>query len=179
MACRGDDAVAPLAHRQRDQLRILVERLGGDADVGLAGDHPFGDLRRAALVHFELDRRVAGDEIAHHHRQRVARLGMGRRQHEAAALAGGELGTRPLEVFRFAQDALGDLEHRLARLGDAGEALAAALEDGDPEFFLEQNDLLRDARLRGVQHLGRLRDIESLAPDFDDVAELLEFHGGT
>jgi hypothetical protein len=61
-------------------------------------------------------------------------------------------------------------QHRLARLGNAGEALAAALEDGDPEFVLEQLDLLRNARLRGVQRLGRLRDIEALALDFDDVA---------
>ena len=61
----------------------------------------------------------------------------------------------------------------------AGEALAAALEDGHPEFVLEQFDLLRNARLRGEQRLGRLRDVEALALDFDDVAKLLKFHGQT
>ena len=171
--------MAPLADRQRDQSRVLVERFGGDADIRLAGDHPLGDLRRAALVHLEFDCRMLDNEIAHHDRQRIARLGMGRCQNQPAALTAGKFRTGPLEIFGFAQDAFGNRQHRLARLGDAGEAFAAAFEDRHPQFFLEQLDLLGNPWLRGEQRLGGFGDVESLALDFDDVAQLLEFHGGT
>ena len=51
---------------QRDQPRVLVERLRRDTNIGFAGNHPFGDLRRAALVHFQLDCRMPSNEVAHH-----------------------------------------------------------------------------------------------------------------
>ena len=171
--------MAPLAYRQGDQLRILIECLGGDADIGIAGDHPFGDLRRAALVHFELDGRVPGDEITYDHGQRIARLGVGSRQHQSPRRAAGKVGTGPLEVVRLAQDALGDRQHRLPRLGQPAETLAAALEDRHPEFVLEQSDLLGNPGLRGKERLGRLGNVETLALDLDDVTQLLKFHGQT
>ena len=87
MPFRRDHAMAPLTDRQRHQLRILVERLGRDTDINLAIDHPFGNLRRAALVHLELDARMLGDEIADHDRQRIARLGVRRAEDQAAAVA--------------------------------------------------------------------------------------------
>ena len=65
-----DDAVAPLAYRQGHQLSVLIERFGSNADIRLAGHHPFGDLRRAALVHFKLDRGVLRDKITHHEQAR-------------------------------------------------------------------------------------------------------------
>ena len=151
-------------------MRILVERLGGDADVGFAGQHPFGDLGRAALVHFQFDLRVLGHEIAHDERQRVARLGMRRGQDQAAAIAGGKLAARPFQILGLAQDAFGNVQHHLAGLGNASEALAAALEDGDAEFVLQQLDLLGDAGLGGIKRFRRLGDIEPLTLDFDDVA---------
>ena len=171
--------MAPLAYRQGDQLWILIECLGGDDDIGIAGDHPIGDLRRAALVHLEFDCRMLDNEIAHHDRQRIARLGMGRRQNQPAALTAGKFRAGSLEVFGFAQDAFGNRQHRLARLGDSGKAFAAAFEDRHPQFFLEQLDLLGNPWLRGEQRLGGFGDVETLALDFDDVTQLLEFHGGT
>jgi hypothetical protein len=101
---------------------------------------------------------------------------MGGRQHQAPGRSAGELRAGPLEIVGFAQDALGDRQHRLARLGQAAEALAAALEDRHPQFLLEQLDLLGNARLRRIQSLGRLRNIQTLALDFDNVTQLLEFH---
>jgi hypothetical protein len=64
------------------------------------------------------------------------------------------------------------------RLGDRRQALAAALEDGDPEFLLEQPDLFRNPRLRGVERLRGLRHVEATASDFDEIAQLLELHRG-
>ncbi len=58
-----------------------------------------------------------------------------------------------------------------------GEALAAALEDGDAQLILQQLDLLGDARLRGIERFRRLGHIQALALDFDDVTQLLKFHG--
>ena len=119
---------------------------------------------------------MTGNEIADNRRQYITCLGVRRRQHQLAGVAAGKFGACPLQVFRLAQDARRDLQHHLARFGNAGKALAAALENGDAELVLKQADLFGHARLGGVQHLGRLRDIESLAFDFDDVAQLLEFH---
>ena len=101
---------------------------------------------------------------------------MGGGEDQPAAVAGSEVGAGPLQVLGFAQDAPGDVQHHLPGLGDAGKALAAALENGHPELVLEQLDLLGNARLRGIERLRRLRNIESLALDFDDVTQLLEFH---
>jgi hypothetical protein len=60
----------------------------------------------------------------------------------------------------------------------ASQALAAALENDDPEFVLEQLDLLGNPRLRGMQRFRRLGNVEATARDFDEIAELLELHGG-
>ncbi|MPN57162.1 hypothetical protein SDC9_204856 [bioreactor metagenome] len=101
---------------------------------------------------------------------------MRRGQHQATAVPGCELGAGPFQVFGFAQDALGNAEHYLARLGDPGKTFAAPLEDGHPQFIFKQLDLLGDTGLRGVERFGRLGDVQALALDFNDITELLEFH---
>jgi hypothetical protein len=60
----------------------------------------------------------------------------------------------------------------------ASQALAAALENDDSEFILEQLDLLGNPGLRGMQRRRRLGNVEATARDFDEIAELLELHGG-
>jgi hypothetical protein len=75
------------------------------------------------------------------------------------------------------QDLAGALEDRLADRGHAREVLAAALEDLDAELVLEQAHLLADAGLRREQALRGRRDIEVVAGDLPDVAQLLQFHG--
>ena len=55
------------------------------------------------------------------------------------------------------QDALGDVDNDAAGLGDVRYALAVAHQDFYAEFFLEQTDLLADARLRRMKRLGRSR----------------------
>ncbi|OBQ15096.1 MAG: hypothetical protein AN481_19875, partial [Aphanizomenon flos-aquae LD13] len=77
-----------------------------------------------------------------------------------------ELGRDLLQVARFEQDALGDLDDLLARFGDADEALARAHEDLHAQLILELEDLLAHAGLRREQHLRGLRQIEVVAGDF-------------
>jgi hypothetical protein len=69
-------------------------------------------------------------------------VGGGDRQR--AAVLGAELLADALEVAHLAHDQLDALEHVLARLGDALEALAVAREDVDAQFFLQLDDGLGD-----------------------------------
>ena len=58
-----------------------------------------------------------------------------------------------------------------------GQMLAAASEDLNAKFVLEQPDLFADARLRREKALSGGRHIEVVVCDFPDIAKLLEFHG--
>ena len=74
------------------------------------------------------------------------------------------------DLVGFVQDALGDFEDRHARWCYRNDPFAVAHENFHAQFILEQADLFADARLRGMQFLGRHRQIESLLADFDQVA---------
>jgi hypothetical protein len=66
---RGNDhAVRPAIAGQGDQARVLRERFGGDADIGLARQQHLGDLARRALVHVERHLAEARAKIAHRRR---------------------------------------------------------------------------------------------------------------
>ena len=60
--------------------------------------------------------------------------------------------------------------------GQPGQALAGAHEDLDAELVLELADLAADARLRGVQRLRDLGQVEAVANGFAHRAQLLEVH---
>ena len=65
----------------------------------------------------------------------------------------------------------------LAGLGQPEQPLAAAHEQLDAELVLEILDVLADARLRGVERVGDLGQVE-VAPDgLANDAKLLEVHG--
>ena len=57
-------------------------------------------------------------------------------------------------------------------------ALALPNEHPQPKLVFELADLLADARLRRIERLGRVRDIESVVDDRAEVSELLEVQGG-
>ncbi|EXI75276.1 MAG: hypothetical protein AW07_01177 [Candidatus Accumulibacter sp. SK-11] len=177
VAVWGDDAMHPLVAGQHHQLRILVEGFGGDGDVGLALQRPLGDLRRVALMQRQPHLRMTVDELLDHRRQCIARLRVGGGDDQAARLATGMFLADATDVLCVAQHAPGHLEDCPARLGDRRQPLATALEDAHSEFVLEQPDLLRDSRLRGVERLGGLGHVEAAALDFDDVTQLLQLHG--
>ena len=167
----------PLVTRQHQQLWILVERFGGDGDVGLAFQRQLGDLCGMPLVQRQANPGMPVDKVLDHCRQRIARLRMGSGDDQAAGVAASVLFADAPDVLGIAQNAFGNFEHRPAGLGDRRQAFAAALEDGHPEFVFEQPDLLGDPRLRGIKRLRGFGDIETTARHFDEIAELLEFHG--
>ena len=65
-----------------------------------------------------------------------------------------------------------------AGFGESHDAISPPQEDLEPELRLDQLDLFADARLRGVQRFRRGGDVIALTVHFDDVAQLLEIHGG-
>ena len=121
-------------------------------------------------------RRVAPLEGGDRLGQRVARLGVSGRYRQGAELVVGELLAGAAQVLRLGEDALGDRDHRLARLGDRDQPLAVPGEDLEPQLVLEGADLLRHAGLGGMQGLGGLRHVEPAADDLGQATELLEFH---
>jgi hypothetical protein len=83
---RHDHAPIPLVHRQRNELRILRNRLGRDAHVGFPRQHLLADLRRISLMQHELDLGVLPLERRDGLRQGVARLRVRRRDGQRAEL---------------------------------------------------------------------------------------------
>ena len=129
--------MVPFVAGQRDQFVIQRQAFGGDADVGLAAQHLFGDLRRAALVQAQLHAGIALDELLDRRRQGVARLRVRGGDGQAAAVLRVEFLGDLLEVAGIVQHALGDRQHGLARLGDRDDALAVAHEDLDTQFLFQ------------------------------------------
>ena len=166
----------PAVAGQRDQTRVVLDALGGHRDVGLAIDHHGGDCRRRALHDRQPHFRIAALEFTDRRWQRVARLGVGCGDGQAARLLVGEFGRGLLEVFGLLQQALDHLQHRAARLGQLGDALAEAHENLHPELVFQFADLLGDAGLRGMQGGGGGCQVEPLANGFAHIAQLLEVH---
>ena len=81
-----------------------------------------------------------------------------------------------LQVAHLAHDQLDALEHMLAGLGDAFEALAVARKDLHAQFFFQFDDGLGHAGLRGVQGLGRFGQVQVAPHRFLDKAELMKIH---
>jgi hypothetical protein len=132
----------PLVDRQRDELGIQRDRLGGDAKVGIAGEHLLADLGGVALVDAQLHAGVLLLELRHGLRQRIARLGVGGGDGQGAELLVGEFLAGAAQVVRLGKDALGDGDDRLARLRDGDQALAVAHEHIDAELLFQRPDLL-------------------------------------
>ena len=155
------------------------ERLGGDADVGVAARRLLGDLHRVALVQLELDLGIARREIAQHRRQHVARLRVRRRDRERALVLAPEFVADALQVADFAQRAARGRDDDFAGRRERGEPLALAHEDPHAELVLELPDLLADAGLRREQRLRRVGHVEAVIDDRAEVAELLQVQGVT
>ena len=68
------------------------------------------------------------------------------------------------------------LDHLLASRGERVEALAAPREQREAELVLELLELLAQRRLRGVDLLRGLRDVESGIDDGEQAAQLHESH---
>jgi len=75
------------------------------------------------------------------------------------------------------QQALHNGQHGLARRREAREALAGAHEDLDAQLFLQLADLAAHARLRGVEDVRHLGQVEAAAHRLAHGPQLLEVHG--
>ena len=167
----------PAIAGQGHQVIETSQRLGGQTDVsGLFEQHPRHLVGRA-LVQADLDFRIAPAQLRHRFGQHVARLRVGGGDRQTAGVLLAELVADALEVADLAQNDLDRFQHLLARLGDAAQALAMAREDVDAELFLELEDGLADAGLRGVQRLGGLGQVQAAPHRLLDEAELVQVHG--
>jgi hypothetical protein len=70
-------------------------------------------------------------------RQHIARLGVGGGDGQRAGLLRAELPAHAAQVVEVAQQALGDLQHLPAGVGDGGQALALTHKDIHAEFLLQ------------------------------------------
>jgi len=95
---------------------------------------------------------------------------------ESVPLSCAELLADALQVAHLAHDHLDALEHVFTWLGDALEALAVAREDVHAQLIFQFQDGLGNARLRGVQRLGRFGQIELAPHRLLDEAELVKVH---
>jgi hypothetical protein len=168
--------VLPFVAGQGHQLGVAVERLGGDADLGDFVDHHARHLVGRALVQAHVDLGVGLAQVGHGHRQHVARLGVGGGDGEGAAVLRAELLADALEVADLAHDQLDAGDDVLAGFGHALQALAVAREDLDAQFFLQLDDGLGHAGLRGVQRLGRLGEVQVAPHGFLNKLELMQIH---
>ena len=176
MADRHHQHVLPFVAGQGDQLRVVGQRFGGDADLGDLVDHHARHLVGRALVQADVDLGIGLAQLGHRHGQHVAGLRMGGGDGQGAAVLGAELLADALEVAHLAHDELDALEHVLARLGHALEPLAVAREDLHAQLFFQFDDGLGDAGLRGVQRLGSLGQVEVSAHSFLHEPELVKIH---
>ena len=141
-----DQAMAQLLGMQ---ARVADRQLEGD--VGIAGAERLDDLAR----------QPAGQRAGEAQAQPAAGAGAG----FASALRGPR-GPR--------QDVTRVVEQHHAR-GRQGDAAAIALEEPDAQLVLERAHLLRDARLREVQLLGRAAEVQ-LFGHRHEGSELPELH---
>ncbi len=178
MVASCHDAAWQLEARQLDEVGVLAERLGADGKVGLAAFDHVADRLRVALLEDELDQRVALDEGFDDLRKNVARLRVGGPDGEGAALARPDVFLQGPQRLHVGHDAPRDVQHMLAGLRDAHQAVAGSGEDLEAKLRLQKLDLAAHAGLRGVEGFGRGGEVVSLPHDFQNVAELLQFHDG-
>ena len=93
-----------------------------------------------------------------------------------APVLGRDLLSRCLEVPAVGQVHFDAAQDRLTGFVDALEALAMAREDLDAEFLFQFDDGLGHARLRGVQRLGCLGQVQVASRCFLHEAELMQIH---
>jgi hypothetical protein len=87
-----------------------------------------------------------------------------------------ELFANALEVSHLAHDDFDAFENMLAGFCDALESLSMARKDVYPQFFFQLDDRLGNTRLRSVQGLGGLGQIEVAACGLLNKSKLVQVH---
>ena len=83
-----------------------------------------------------------------------------------------------LQTVDIIEDALRDGDHLSPRLGQANHPVALTLKHRKADLRFNLLDLLADARLRGVQRLGRRGNVIAAAVHFKNTAKSGQFHRG-
>ncbi len=81
------------------------------------------------------------------------------------------------QIFCLQKQPVDDGQDALARIGQAGQALAVALEDFDAKLVFKLADLAAHPGLRGKQHVGHFSQVIAAPRSFADRTQLLEIHG--
>ena len=176
MAARHDHGAMPAVYRQPHQMRKQLLGAGGDGEVDPVARHQLGDLFGGALVQVQAHLRIAGAERADNLRQHVARLGVGGRDRQAAAVRLAQLCRGAADVLHLAQDAAGAGDDLLARRRGARERPAFTLEQLKSELLLQQLQLPAHAGLGGMQLPRGRGDVQTVFVHCDQIAQLLELH---
>ena len=174
---RHHDHVVPLVARDRHELRVIRQGLGGDRQVGLAPDHELRELVGAALQELQANLGKGLLERRHHLRQRVPRLSVGHGHGEVPASFVRVLLADGLEAGDLREGPVDAREDFPAGLGDGDQPLALPLEDPDAEFLLQRPHLPGNARLGRVKRQGGLRHVEAAPRDLGRITQLLQVQG--
>ena len=170
--------VLPLVTGQGDQLGVLSQRFGGNADFCHFINQHARHLLRRALVQTHVDFWVGLPQAGHRLGQHVAGLRVGGGDRERATVFCAVLLTNAFEVAHLAHDQLNAFEDMLARFGDAFETLAVPCKNLDAQLFFKLNDGFGHTGLRGVEGFGRLGQVEVAPGSFLNKTKLMQIHVG-
>jgi hypothetical protein len=101
---------------------------------------------------------------------------MGRRERQRSFIALLELRCDLGKVFGVDEHPFDELCHFLSGFGKTEQAFAAPHENFDPKFFFKIADVFANARLRRVESVGRIGEIELVANGLSDDPKLLKIH---
>ena len=175
VACRRqDDALDEVAWKGHEAGARRLART--DGEIRLAEPHQFDDFLRRALAQHEFDVRKAPRKFLQHGRQCVARLGMRRGDRQRAVMARREIAGDFREAVGVRQNASRHVYHRRAGLGQSQQPLGIATKELHPQFAFEAAQMATQCRLRCAERGRGARHAAVVAHDFDQGAELLEFH---
>lgn len=142
----------------RDQRVFLdagiVDRLAGDADIGLLGADQLLDAVIMADGDGEADVRPGPGEVGEDGRQHAAGDAFGHGDAERIVSAVADMGHRRQHLLGRRDHAL-DLRLQAVGIGRRHQATALAEEQCEAQRLLELGDLLADRRLRDLQAPGR------------------------
>ena len=166
----------PFITGQGDQLGIPGQRLGGNANLGDFINQHACHLVWRALMQADVDLGVGDSQLGDRLWQDIAGLSVCGRHGQCATVFCAELLSNAFEITNLTHDQLNAFKHMLSGLRDAFQALAVPRKNLYTQFFFELDDGFGDARLRRMQRLGCLSQVEIAPGRFLDKSELVKIH---
>ncbi len=142
-------------------------------EVDLVRSYPVCDLFRSSLVETQIDLWVTVAKFSNDFWKDIASLRMRSRDRQCPVFFVVIIGRETANIFGFLHDQSGATDDLLAGRSNAVQALPFAHKQLQPEFFLEQFQLLADTGLRREQLLSSCRYIQTVVDDRKQVFQLL------